>query len=235
MNNNNKAFSLIELSIVLIIIGLLVAGITGGQSLIESAKIKGFMNEMDGYKQAVFAFKTIKDRLPGDINNDGKIGPIENKENYNSSSFKYPYNGKNPNYRIPNDYTGPFVEMYIEGIINNEIKKETYVYSNILKDSIYYFEVARPVTKNQYVRENMKIGSIYLTIKGWDETKKKPLIPIKYFVKFDNKFDDGIYNNGIFRGACGVDDDNNQNFAQNYENTMKKNQDCFIGYYHIID
>ena len=32
MNTNNKAFSLIELSIVLIIIGLLVAGITGGQS-----------------------------------------------------------------------------------------------------------------------------------------------------------------------------------------------------------
>ena len=47
--SSNKAFSLIELSIVLIIIGLLVAGITGGQSLIESAKIKNLANEIDGW------------------------------------------------------------------------------------------------------------------------------------------------------------------------------------------
>ena len=35
-NTNNKAFSLIELSIVLIIMGLLVAGIMGGSSLIQA-------------------------------------------------------------------------------------------------------------------------------------------------------------------------------------------------------
>ena len=46
-NNNNKAFSLIELSIVLMISGLLVGGITGGKSLIESAKIRNVINEFN--------------------------------------------------------------------------------------------------------------------------------------------------------------------------------------------
>ena len=51
-NNNNKAFSLIELSIVLIIIGLLVAGITGEKSLIESAKIRNIINGFNNLEKS---------------------------------------------------------------------------------------------------------------------------------------------------------------------------------------
>ena len=74
--NNNKilGFSLIELSIVLIIIGLLVAGITSGQSLIESAKSRAVMNEARGYMQAVNTYFAAKGRLPGDPENTGKMG-----------------------------------------------------------------------------------------------------------------------------------------------------------------
>ena len=50
--NNNKAFSLIELSIVLIIISLLVAGITGGKSLIESAKIRNIINGFNNLEKS---------------------------------------------------------------------------------------------------------------------------------------------------------------------------------------
>jgi len=77
MKNENKGFSLIELSIVLIIIGLLVAGITGGASLIKSAELRSVMTEARNYKMAVNAYYTSEDKLPGDGNaagdNDGKI------------------------------------------------------------------------------------------------------------------------------------------------------------------
>jgi prepilin-type N-terminal cleavage/methylation domain-containing protein len=63
---NEKGFSLIELSIVLIIIGLLVSGITGGASLINSARVRSTMTEVTNYRIAVNTYYSAKDRYPGD-------------------------------------------------------------------------------------------------------------------------------------------------------------------------
>ena len=69
-----KAFTLIELSIVLIIIGLLVAGITGGASLIQSAKLRSFASEIRNYRTQFNAFRVANDRWPGDYDNQGWTG-----------------------------------------------------------------------------------------------------------------------------------------------------------------
>jgi prepilin-type N-terminal cleavage/methylation domain-containing protein len=65
-SSKKSAFSLIELSIVLIIIGLLIAGITGGASLIKSSELRSVMGEARGYAVAVNAFYTQFNALPGD-------------------------------------------------------------------------------------------------------------------------------------------------------------------------
>ena len=65
--SKKSAFSLIELSIVLIIIGLLIAGITGGASLIKSSELRSVIGEARGYAVAVNAFFTQYDALPGDF------------------------------------------------------------------------------------------------------------------------------------------------------------------------
>ena len=70
MKLNNKGFSLIELSIVLIIIGLLVAGITGGASLIKSAELRAVMSEVRNYQTAVNAYYTATGKLPGGLDSD---------------------------------------------------------------------------------------------------------------------------------------------------------------------
>ena len=69
-SSKKSAFSLIELSIVLIIIGLLIAGITGGASLIKSSELRSIMGEARGYAVAVNSFFTQYDQYPGDASDN---------------------------------------------------------------------------------------------------------------------------------------------------------------------
>lgn len=65
-SKRKSAFSLIELSIVLIIIGLLIAGVTGGASLIKSSELRSVITESRSWSVAVNSFYNQFDDLPGD-------------------------------------------------------------------------------------------------------------------------------------------------------------------------
>lgn len=64
---NNKAFTLIELSIVLVIIGLIVGGILVGRDLISAAGIRSQIAQIESYQTAVNTFRGKYGYLPGDI------------------------------------------------------------------------------------------------------------------------------------------------------------------------
>jgi prepilin-type N-terminal cleavage/methylation domain-containing protein len=65
----NKAFTLVELAIVIVIIGLLVGGVLTGQELIKQAKLRSLMKEIISYETAVITFKGKYNYLPGDLPN----------------------------------------------------------------------------------------------------------------------------------------------------------------------
>lgn len=65
----NKAFSLVELSIVLVILGLLTGGILAGQSLIRASELRAVSTELSRFSTAGMAFRDKYFALPGDINN----------------------------------------------------------------------------------------------------------------------------------------------------------------------
>ncbi len=62
-------FSLVELSIVLVILGLLVGGVLTGQSLIRAAELRSVTTEFTKYQAAVNTFRDKYFQLPGDMNN----------------------------------------------------------------------------------------------------------------------------------------------------------------------
>jgi len=83
--NKNTAFTLIELSIVLVIIALLVGGIMAGRTLYRQSLILSVGVDSQRYAQAALTFQQKYGALPGDF---------ANATSYWSSSFNGDGNGK---------------------------------------------------------------------------------------------------------------------------------------------
>jgi len=64
---DKQGFTLIELSIVLVIIGLIVGGILVGQELIRTAQTRATIAQIEKYNTAVNTFRNKFDALPGDL------------------------------------------------------------------------------------------------------------------------------------------------------------------------
>ncbi len=65
----SRGFSLVELSIVLVILGLLTGGILAGQSLIRAAELRAVTTERDRYITAARTFRDKYFTIPGDMAN----------------------------------------------------------------------------------------------------------------------------------------------------------------------
>lgn len=63
-----SGFTLIELAIVLVIIGLLLGGVLKGQELINSAKVKNMANDFRNIPVYIYGYQDKFKKLPGDDN-----------------------------------------------------------------------------------------------------------------------------------------------------------------------
>ena len=61
-----QGFTLIEIAIVLVIIGLLLGGVLKGQELINAARVRNIASQLDGVKIAYLGFQDRFRALPGD-------------------------------------------------------------------------------------------------------------------------------------------------------------------------
>jgi prepilin-type N-terminal cleavage/methylation domain-containing protein len=61
-----RGFTLVEIAVVLIIIGLLLGGVLKGQELITQAKIRNAVTDLNGVTAAVYAYQDRYRQVPGD-------------------------------------------------------------------------------------------------------------------------------------------------------------------------
>ena len=188
MKKSNKGFSLIELSIVLIIIGLLVAGITGGASLIKSAELRAVMSEVRNYQTAVNAYYTATGKLPGGLDSDqldfAKTGVAWN-------------------------------DIFTEGIIDEAPATTTAVIGENKLNSGY--GMPSKIKGSYYVLGNSKdMDMNVILMLGGEEavadvkdniaTKLNSSIPSKDAKFLDEKMDNGVINTGKIRSFVGKGD-----------------------------
>lgn len=67
MKNQQSGFTLVEIAIVLVIIGLLLGGVLKGQELINSAKVKSYAQDFRVIQTALYGFQDRYKGVPGDL------------------------------------------------------------------------------------------------------------------------------------------------------------------------
>lgn len=67
LKQRQKGFTLVEIAVVLVIIGLLLGGVLKGQELISSARVRNLADQQAGIQAAYFGFQDRYRAVPGDM------------------------------------------------------------------------------------------------------------------------------------------------------------------------
>jgi prepilin-type N-terminal cleavage/methylation domain-containing protein len=180
-------FTLIEIAIVLVIIGLLLGGVLKGQELITSARVRNLISQQDGVKAAYFGFLDRFRSLPGDYS----------LASTNIANVAVGANG-NGNGQIQSVLGGGTIDEHIAvwdhlakaGFING-----SYTYALLP-------ETPASVPANPYIRY---IEVIYDNVYGTGagavrhNIKTGNQIPSEILAEIDRKIDDGNPVGGVFQ------------------------------------
>ena len=210
-NKKKSAFSLIELSIVLIIIGLLIAGVTGGASLIKSSELRAIMSEARSFATAVNGFYNQFNYLPGDYNTaigGSSAGNGDGTIQYYSSTATAPTNeGRAAWFQMKGAGTldSSIISATIAPTVVAAVPAVTTFGTNVpsskIKNSGWDFDYNTTTLQNVVVLTGpIAVGSVTDTLVNGTFKSTAAIAPTDA-LSIDAKIDDGVANAGKVRGV----------------------------------
>jgi prepilin-type N-terminal cleavage/methylation domain-containing protein len=232
-SHDRQGFTLIELSVVLVIIGLIVGGVLVGRDLIEAASIRATVSQYEKYKSAVNAFQLKYNYLPGDLDTTGatafgfspttRSGSFHADGNIGANNVwpDGPYPNAVVNYEAglfwqdlssANLIDGSFTSV-VDGLNYNVTTAGigSFVPVSKLNSSTYWFVYGRGILINNWL-SNSPLGN-YFQLMGITSASyahiypKNTLTPLEAY-NIDTKIDDGIFDKGIVRAGEEIDSPN---------------------------
>jgi prepilin-type N-terminal cleavage/methylation domain-containing protein len=205
MNNSKQSgFTLVEIAIVLVVIGLLLGGILKGQQLINSARVRNLADQNSGVQAAYYGFIDRFRNLPGDMTCTAAVSAVGAAVSPNNCTTVV---GGNGNGRIDSVVEAGAVwsHLSVAGFL-------TGTYSGITPDAnTYRTGVANGLVpanafqgpillghSNDYMEGAVRAGVVRLIYSFGGN------IPVPLLRDLDQKLDDGNGVTGVLRSAAEV-------------------------------
>lgn len=207
----NQGFTLVELSIVIIIIGFLIAGVAAATSLVKQAEINSVVTDLQGYQTAYNNFMLRYNAVPGDMKTastywtDGVCGETATNCDGDGNALI------NFDTAVPDETASALKELSLAGMISSYIQVIPDAWDGvenvgstipaskvtgagfILAGASVNFGVVSPWTDG--ITNSVFIGKPSATGLG------APALKPEDAFNMDKKIDDGSVSGGVFGGA----------------------------------
>ena len=234
-NAKNKGFSLVEMSVVIVITSLIVAGTVSAKNIIYSAKIRTVLSEYQSHETAIKSFKDIFHKLPGDMDNAYSYWGAEcdsiasNCNGNNNSVVNWNANSSGGKSR-DNETHRAWQHLYLAGMLETPFTGkvlggdgDTAFATNT---EMYFSQTGwgKYFIDGTYKLFNSESPSNYIILGSLDQNIWYPMFSVKDAHNIDRKIDDGIANDGKLFSLTGGYTNPNTNCSQSWRtNTSGEN------------
>lgn len=173
IKKDQAGFTLVEVAIVMVIIGLLIGGVLKGQAMIQNAKVKRVVKQGDELRAAVMTFYDKYGVYPGDEN----LAPVPPGGADNEGNGNGQIAGNAEIYELFND-------LGLAGLISGTYDGATNLPYHAFGDNVSISWVGNPPGANTTPGHYLLFSNL----------------PGEVCLEIDTKYDDGVNNTGSILG-----------------------------------